>query len=515
MDKVLSVTELTRILKGKFEKYINDYFTIEGEVQNLSDKNHCYFSLKDKTEKTIIRCILWKGTKDKYGYELNEGDVIMASGKIGLYDVNNSYSFSVIKMKTHETIETEYKKKYNHYEKLGYFNKHNVPNKRDIKSVGLITSLRGEAINDFKKTLNNRFYCGKVYLYAVNVQGVKCAKDIIKGLKFFEKNKKYNVDVIMMTRGGGSKMDMDEFNNNKLVEQVYKCKKPVFCAIGHEANYCLLDYVCDLRSSTPTSLALEISEDYNKINNKIRMILETEKSIFEKKRNSILLEVNEKKSSLYQKLTEHRPSGFYFDNKYINNIEDFQKLCKEKFNIHLEDGVIEFKINNYKVAEKFNKKYTYKKYVELYNEKYSTNVSETESKKFEKYFNDFNKLEKKGSFGKKEHYDLYKKLMTIISYYFREFESLDNITRNKKNFNLDTNVNDYNSLLQYKKHLNYLEDLFGNDFQSYKMKKVIGENNELYKTYLGYSNKEGMSEEVISLYLKIKGMRTKYLKLMQ
>ena len=513
-NKVLSVKEITCLIKGKFETHLNSFYTIEGEVINLSDKSHCYFSLKDKKEKTVIRCILWKGTKDKNGYTLTNGDIIIVSGKIGLYDVNNSYSFSVFKMKTQETIETEYKKKYEMFKKMGYFNKRNIPNKRTIRSVGLITSLQGQAINDFKKTLNSRFFCGKVYLYGVNVQGVNCAKDVIKGLKFFEKNKKFNVDIIMMTRGGGSQLDMDEFNNKKMVEQVYKCKKPIFCAIGHEKDMCLMDYVCDLRSSTPTSLALEISEDYNKINNKIRMILESEKSLFEKQRNHILLKVNEKKSSLYQKLTEHRPSGFYFDNKFINNIEDFQKLCNEKFNIHLEDGVIEFKINNHKVLEKFNKKFTYKRYVQLYNDVYSTIVSETESKNFEKYFEQFLKLEKQNKFGKKEHYDIFKKLMTLISFYFREFESLDNITRMKENFNLRTEKNnDYSSLFQYKKHLNYLEDLLENEFKGLKSKKYEGTNNELYSAYLNYNNKEGMSKDIISLYLNVKKMRPKFLKL--
>ena len=511
-NKVLSVKEITCILKGKFERHINDFFTIEGEVVNLSDKNHCYFSLRDKQEKTIIRCILWKGTKDKNGYSISEGDIVILSGKIGLYEVNNSYSFSVFKMKTSETIETEYKRKYEMFKKKGYFNKRNIMNKRNIKSVGLITSLQGQALHDFKKTLNGRFFCGKVYMYNVNVQGVNCAKSVIKAIKFFEKNKKFDVDVILMTRGGGSQLDMDEFNNEKLIEQVYKCKKSIYCAIGHEADYCLCDYVCDLRSSTPTSLALEISEDYNKINNKISMILESEKSLFEKQRNNILLNVNEKKSSLYQKLTEHRPNGFYFDNKFISNIEDFQKLCNEKFNVHLEDGIIEFKINNHKVVEKFNKKFTYKRYVALYNDVYSTIVGETESKKFEKYFEQFNKLENQGKFGKKEHYDLFKKLMTLISFYIREFESLDKITRKKENFELKK-ANDYNSLFQYKKHLNYLEDLLEGDFKASKLRKIDGDNNELYKSYLNYNNKQGMTKDIISLYLNVKKMKTKFLRL--
>ena len=193
MNNVLSVQQATNIIKGKFEQHLNETFTIQGEVINLSDKGHCYFSLKDKEAKTVIRCILWKGTKEKYGYSLTTGDVIIARGKLSLYDVQNSYSLSIFKMIKEETQETEYKRKYEMFKKKGYFNKHNVIDNRKIKKIGLITSTQGQAINDFKKTLAGRFFTGEIYIHNVNVQGVRCAKDVIKAIKLFEKSKKYDV----------------------------------------------------------------------------------------------------------------------------------------------------------------------------------------------------------------------------------------------------------------------------------------------------------------------------------
>jgi len=514
-NKVLSVQQLTNIIKGKFNAHLDDFYTVKGEVQNLSDKGHCYFSIRDTDAKTVIRAILWKGTKEKHGYKLEVGDIITASGKISLYDVQNSYSFSVFKMLQEKTKETEYKRKFEMFKKKGYFDKRNVLDKKDINSVGLITSLQGQALHDFKKTLAGRFFHGAIYQHNVNVQGIRCAQDVSKAIKFFEKSKKYKVDLLLITRGGGSTLDMDEFNNEKLIETVYKCKIPIYCAIGHEKDMCLCDYVCDLRSSTPTSLALEISEDYNKIDNKIRMVFESQKNIFDRKKNDIMFGYNEKKTKLYQMLMNHKPSGFYFNQHYINNIGDFEKLCKEKFNIQLEDGIIEFKINDYKVAEKFNKKFTYSKYMEVYNKDHKTKVSSKDDKNFGKYLTKFKKLENNGKFGTKEHYELYEKLLKMVSYYMKELTGLDGIKRCTKNFELD-NLKDYNDLLQSKKHLNYLERLIENNFEGIKaMKTSDKDTSELCDSYLNYNNRNGVTQYLISLYLGILKMKAKYYKLLK
>lgn len=512
MNNVLSVQELTTIIKGKFQCHLNDNFTVQGEVINLSKKNHYYFSLKDVETKMVIRAILWKGTLDKNNYILENGDIIIARGKISLYDVQNSYSLTVFKMIKEENRETEYQRKYEMFKNKDYFNKHNILDKSEIKSVGLITSTQGQAINDFKKTLSSRFFTGKIYIHNVNVQGVKCAKDVIKAIKFFEKSKKYNVDLILITRGGGSQLDMDEFNNENLIEHIYKSKKIIYVGIGHESDYCLCDYVCDERSSTPTSLAYLISEDYSKINNKLRMVYESDKNNFEKAKSEIMFGLNNNRTKLYQLISNNKPSGFYFGNHFINNIGDFQKLCDETFNIKLEDGVIEFKINKHKVVEKFNKKYTHSKYLEVYNNDFTCKVSLKDNKSYIKYLTKLSKLEKEGKFGKKEHFDLFEKILKMTSFYMRELQELEGVTKAVKKFNHDE-LKDYEELLQYKKHLNYLEKLLESDCKGIKPIKSKNTNNELCKNYLNYNNKDGISQYLLSLYQTIKRMKCKYYRL--
>jgi len=506
MNNILSVQQITKIIKGKFEQHIDETFTVQGEVINLSKKSHYYFSLKDVKTKIAIRAIMWRGTVDKNDYTLETGDIIIAKGKINLYDIQNSYSLIVFKMTKEETQETEYQRKYDMFKKKGYFNKHNILDKCEIRKIGLITSTQGQAIHDFKKTLSTRFFAGDIYIHNVNVQGVNCAKDVIKAIKLFETSKKYNVDLILITRGGGSQLDMDEFNNEKLIERIYKSKKVIYCAIGHENDYCLCDYVCDERSSTPTSLAYLISEDYSKIDNKLNMIYESDKNNHEMRKSEILFDLNIDRNHLREIVKDHKPNGFYFGDYFINNIVDFQKLCNEKFNIQLEDGIIEFKINKHKITEKFNKKYTYSRYLDIYNADLNGKITKKDNKR--KYLIKLKSLE----FGKKDHFELYEKILMMISVYMREINMLDDITIQKKNF--DITQDEYKDLLKYKKHLNYLEKLLENKCKGIKPIKSKIKNIELYKEYINHKNKDGITERILSVYQTVKTNKVKYYKLL-
>jgi exodeoxyribonuclease VII large subunit len=512
MDKkILSVKELTDIIKCKFNSHLNEVFTIKGEVQNLSKKFHYYLSIKDEQSQIVIGAMIWNKTIHKNGYDnLETGDIITVSGKLSMYNVKNEYKFCIFRMLREETSETDYKRKYEMFKKKGYFDKKLPFDKTKIKRIGLITSTQGEAINDFKKTLSERFFPGDIYIHNVNVQGVNCANDVINAINYFEKKRKNPVDVILITRGGGSTIDMDEFNNIDLIERIYKRKKPIICAIGHEKDMCLCDYVCDLRTSTPTSLALEVSDDYSKIHNKIHIVFEAQKSFLRKNVSDILFDLKDKKTKIYQTLTEHKPSGFYFGNNHINKLIDFNKLSKEQFTVQLEDGIIEFKIRDFKVREKFNKKYTYSKYIELYNGTSKYKVKDKDN--LNKYIEKYNKLEKSNKFGSKEHFEVYDKILSIITYNINQINNLDIIKKTGKNYEL-IKPRTFEELILYKKHINYLQNLFDKNFEGIKPLKLKGQDNQkLCQEYLEYNPENGISEYYISLYLGICKMKAKYYK---
>lgn len=502
---ILSIKELTKIISDTFQDDLKNNFIVKGEVFSISNKGHIWFTLQDLDEKCTISAVIWKSIVEEKKIELEVGDIIIARGKIKLYEQQNRYNFCIYELNKKETIENQFKKKLKYYEEKGYFIKKNVLDKINIKNIALITSLEGEAINDFKKTLENRYFFGKIYLQDVNVQGEKCVDSIIKAINKYEEK----VDIILITRGGGSFLDLNEFNNDILIERIFKCKTPVYCAIGHERDYTICDYVCDLRSSTPTSLALEISYDKNILLNKMRIQYENELKKYLEIEKNIKNKLDNIKNEVYEFIIKNKPNGFYFNDKYINTLSDFQKLCNEKFKIKLLDCEIEFKIENYNIQKKYDKKYTYDKYLILYKEpekiKGLKNVSLNNY--IEKFHNNKN-------FGDKNNYIICKKLLGTLYKYYKIIEKIKNI--NEKEIiitDYDSNNLDLeyllNNLENYKKYLNFLNNYENNKIKlSEDDKKHI---NMIFKKYINYNDKEGINKKFLKLYDKLNNFKIDYI----
>ena len=500
---MLSLQELTNIIKNTFDDHVSDYYTVKGEVINCSDKGHIWFALRDG--KCKMNSVVWKATKERENISFETGDVIQATGKIRLYEPNNSYSFNVTKVKTLKSVETAFQKNYKHFKTLGYFDKKNIVDNLEIKTVGLITSMKGEARSDFMKTLRGRFFPGKVFIMDSNVQGVKCCNDVVTALNKFEKR---GVDVILITRGGGSSMDLDEFNNPKMIEAIYKCKIPVYTGIGHEADKSLSDYVADLSTSTPTSLALEISVDMAKLTNVMNKFLNKNKEIYHSAKTKLTMKINDQKNKLYKEIVSNKPSGFYIGKKFINNLADFQKLSKQKFVINLEDGVIEFDIKDYKVIKQKDTTYSYGNYIELFNE--------VESVNHENLSGLITSLSKE-TFGTKKHFETLETILETIEYYNSNIIALDTIKEIEKNFDLTIEETDdleqtFNNIKNYTSHLNYLTELKDNNFKGIKCNKLDLTSEDLYKIYSTYKS-DTMTEELINLYLNIKKIKPKFLQI--
>ena len=506
MNKVLTVKELTEIISDVFLNDLNNNFIVKGEVFSVSNKGHIWFTLQDSEEKYTMSGVVWKSIVENKKIELEVGDIIIARGRIKLYGPQNRYNFCVYELNKKETIENQFKKKLKFYEEKGYFNKKNIVDKMNIKKIALITSLEGEAVNDFKKTLSNRFFFGKVYMKDVNVQGEKCASTIINAIDKFEKK----VDIILITRGGGSFMDLNEFNNDDLIERIYKCKTPVYCAIGHERDYTICDYVCDLRSSTPTSLALEVSYDKNVLENKYRLCYENElKKYIEIERN-IKRKLDIIKEEIYEYIMENKPNGFYFDNKYITKLKDFKKLCKEKFKIKLLDCEIEFKIENYNINKEYDSKYTYDKYLELYKEPNKIKgVNGSLNSYIEKFRNNKN-------FGEKNNFLICKKLLGILNKYYKSIEKIKNIEEEKYLIlDYDKNNLDLEYLLDnlenYKKYLNFLNNIKINKIKIEK--EEIKNINKIFNKYIKINETSGITKKLIKMYNILNNYKISYEKI--
>lgn len=128
--------------------------------------------------------------------------------------------------------------------------------------IGLVTSLEGAAINDYLISLNKKYRGIDIYLCKIRVQGKSACSDIINALNILEEK---NLDYIVITRGGGSLEDLNIFNDENLVRQIFKTKTPIVSAIGHEENISLTDLVADITKLTPTDAGLSTTADFNEI----------------------------------------------------------------------------------------------------------------------------------------------------------------------------------------------------------------------------------------------------------
>lgn len=238
---------------------------IRGEVSgcNPSNKGHLYFNLKDATG--IIPSVIFKGWLDSAcSFKMEDGQDIVAEGKLEYYRDRGTISFKVTKVELYgegmlNLLFEQLKKRLT---EEGLFDPaKKKPISKHPKRVGIVTSKSGDAVDDIEKTAKKRNPYVELILYPVTVQGKDSAMEFARGIKTLDK---MGVDTIIIGRGGGSKEDLDAFNDERLIRAVYDAETPVISATGHSKNWTLADYVADLRVITPTEAAIEAIPDLMK-----------------------------------------------------------------------------------------------------------------------------------------------------------------------------------------------------------------------------------------------------------
>ncbi len=262
LKKPQSVSEITNIISELIDFDLSlKNLALEGQISNLSKSSagHYYFNLID--ENALIRCVFFRGQAYRSKIELKEGDSIIVCGNVQVYKKGGTYQIIVTSvMESKESylqkIFLELKKK---LEKKGYFlpeRKRPLPEK--IRKIGLITSKNSAAIKDFLTTLKPRNPFIEVYLIDVRVQGETTGVEVSNAIRSFQDYD--DIDLIVITRGGGSKEDLFVFNDEMICDAAFESKIPILSAVGHEIDNCLLDYTADIYCSTPTAAAQKISD---------------------------------------------------------------------------------------------------------------------------------------------------------------------------------------------------------------------------------------------------------------
>ena len=252
----LTVSQLTKYIKYKLDNDVNlREVYLKGEISNFKahTRGHFYFTIKD--EGSRINAVMFASSASKVKFTPEDGMKILVSGRISVYEATGGYQIYV-----NEMMEDGVGNLYVAFEQLkkklaseGLFDeRRKKPIPKIPKKVGVITAPTGAAIRDIISTINRRFPLTEVILFPSLVQGEGAKEDIVRQIKRAED---YNLDVLIVGRGGGSIEDLWAFNEEIVARAIFDCPIPIISAVGHEIDFTIADFVADLRAPTPTGAA--------------------------------------------------------------------------------------------------------------------------------------------------------------------------------------------------------------------------------------------------------------------
>lgn len=252
----LTVAQLVRQIKDILEAdvILGDVW-VRGEVSNLtqSSAGHVYFTLKDRD--ASIRCVMWRSDAARIFRLPSNGDAIEVHGKVSLYEPRGDVQLYVdeIKLAGAGALWQEFERLRTRLEAEGLF----APeHKRALppfpQTIGVVTSREGAVFHDICNILRRRYPIVKVLLAPTLVQGTNAASMIASAIQTIND---FDIDVLIVARGGGSIEDLWAFNEEIVARAIYASRVPVISAVGHETDFTIADFVADVRAPTPSAAA--------------------------------------------------------------------------------------------------------------------------------------------------------------------------------------------------------------------------------------------------------------------
>ena len=279
-NTTLSVSALTRQIKEILEGTFSQLW-VEGEISNFvhHSSGHMYFTLKD--DEAEIRCVMFKGNNQFMRFKPKNGMKVFLNGKVTVYAPRGQYQLMVTRLEPAGlgTLFLAFEALKKELATEGLFAvEFKKPLPKIPTTIGLITSKTGAAVQDMLQILGRRAPYVELVLRPTLVQGDEAAADIVKALQ--EMDKSGNVDLIILSRGGGSLEDLWPFNEEKVARAIFDIKTPIISAVGHETDVTIADMVADLRAPTPSAAAelaapsiAELSQLINTVEEKMGSLL--------------------------------------------------------------------------------------------------------------------------------------------------------------------------------------------------------------------------------------------------
>ena len=254
-EKMWSVSDVNAAMREIIENSLMPFW-LQAEVGTVSihSSGHVYLVLKDN--RSQVKAVFFSGAAQARALKLQPGVKVEVFGKLTVYEVRGEYQFTIRVMRPvgMGDLQRKFEELRAKLESEGLFA---LDRKRPIpplpRRIGVVTSPDGAAIRDFLQIINRRFPRVNVRIYPAPVQGAGSEEWLARGVEFF--NRCRGVDVIVVTRGGGSMEDLWPFNAEVLARAIAVSGIPVISAVGHEIDYTISDFVADLRAPTPSAAA--------------------------------------------------------------------------------------------------------------------------------------------------------------------------------------------------------------------------------------------------------------------
>jgi len=261
LEPIFSVSEYIEFLNISLRKIGAAKITGEVTKLTISGVGHVYFSIKDKSGKGVLDCIIWRSNYALCGVRLEEGKEVILSGYPDIYPLSGRISFKAdtIELKGEGALKKAYEELRDKLEKEGAFD---LERKKKIpmfpERIGVITSKQGAVIHDFLNNIGK--YGFKIQMIDSRVEGQEAIKDLLSAIRTF---KKKDIDVLVVIRGGGSLESLQPFNNEALVKEIIGFPVPVIAGIGHDKDAPLFTMAADASESTPTAVANLLNESWD------------------------------------------------------------------------------------------------------------------------------------------------------------------------------------------------------------------------------------------------------------
>ena len=262
-----TVSELTAYIRELFAiDYRLQDLEVSGEISNFTRarSGHLYFTLKDAGAQ--IKCVMWRSAAERLFFQPEEGDAVVANGRISVYEAGGVYQLYVEHMQPagRGNLAIAFEQLKQRLADEGLFEAaHKKPIPLTPRKIGIVTSADAAALRDILNVLNRRYPLVSVLIAPTLVQGADAPPQIVRALQWLDGRS--DIDTIIVARGGGSIEDLWAFNDERVARAIFAAQHPIITGVGHETDFTIADFVADQRAPTPSAAAELATPDIEEI----------------------------------------------------------------------------------------------------------------------------------------------------------------------------------------------------------------------------------------------------------